>query len=214
GATGGRERRISSRGGSSHLAVGPAGELAVRIVPKAASGNKLYEGVDSIAVSMDDGASWRTGAAPGERDWPSSARPGGTTPRWVEPLAWDASGALYSFWTAPRGLWLARSKDRGATWTSWKLDEPADTSFYPYLVARGRGELAATWFSGSGDAWRAHVARIDVGARAPTRFEQTMIVPDTWGLSSRRESPERRNSAGEYLAIAFLRDGSLAVVSP
>src|SRR5262249_45709838 len=194
--------------------VGPAGGVDVRIVPVAAWGDKLDEGVDSIALSTDSGGSRRTGAAPGQRDWPSSARSGGTTPRWVEPLAWDASGALYYFWTAPPGLWLARSKDRGAIWTSWKLDAPADTSFYPYLVARGPGELAATWFSGSGDGWRPHVARIEGAARGPTTFEQTTIVPDTWGLSSRRENPERRSSAGEYLAMAFLRDGSLAVVSP
>ena len=86
--------------------------------------------------------------------------------------------------------------------------------YYPYLVARRKGELAATWFSGIGPAWTAHVARIAVpDAGAPT-IVQTTILPETYGLSSRRERPETRSAAGEYLPVAFLRDGSLAVVSP
>ena len=50
--------RIHGAGGSSHLAVGPGGRVAVRISPASASGNRLDEGVDWIAVSVDDGESW------------------------------------------------------------------------------------------------------------------------------------------------------------
>lgn len=132
----------------------------------------------------------------------------------VEPLAWDAAGALYYFWTEPGSIWLARSMDQGSTWQAWRIAQPTDPAFYPYLVARRKGELAATWFSGLGDTWRAHVARIDVGDRNAPVVSETTIVPDTWGLTSRRESLDRRSAAGEYLAIIFLRDGSLAVVSP
>ena len=214
GATWSPERRIHDKGGSSHLAMGPHGELAARIAPIAASGNKLDEGVDLIAVSTDAGATWQKGRAPGERDWPSKGGTEPTTPRWVEPLAWDASGALYYFWTAPGGLWLARSVDRGLTWKTWRLAESADLAFFPYLVARGKGELAATWFSGTGPGWRAHVARIDVADGRPPSLTETTFVPEIWGLSSRRERPDERSAAGEYLSIAFLRDGSLAVVSP
>jgi hypothetical protein len=214
GVTWSPERRIHDKGGSSHLAMGPGGELAARIAPIAASGNKLDEGVDLIAVSADGGASWQKRKAPGERDWPSAGRTEPTTPRWVEPLAWDSSGALYSFWTAPGGLWLAKSVDKGATWTTWRIAASADIAFFPYLAARGKGELAVTWFSGTGPSWRAHVARIDVIDGVPPRLTETTLVPEIWGLSSRRERPEERSAAGEYLPIAFLRDGSLAVVSP
>jgi hypothetical protein len=53
GATWMEMDRIHDQGGSSHLAIGPSGELAVRIAPLSASGNKFHAGVDLIAVSSD-----------------------------------------------------------------------------------------------------------------------------------------------------------------
>lgn len=210
GATWSPARLIHNKGGSSHLAVGPKGEVAVRIAPIAASGNKLDEGTDLIAISIDGGATWQKRDAPGTRDWPSNSAPARqTTPRWTEPIAWDAKGALSYFWTAAGGLWLARSTDKGATWTTTQLATVTEPVYYPYLVARGDGELAATWFSGVGPNWKAHVARITSG-----RMVETMFVPEIWGLSSRRENPQMRSAGGEYLPIALLRDGSVAVVSP
>ena len=47
--------RINDQGGSSHLAIGPHGEIAVRIAPLSASGGKFNAGVDLIAVSRDGG---------------------------------------------------------------------------------------------------------------------------------------------------------------
>ena len=61
--------QISTRGGSSHLAVGTKGELAVRITPRSASMNVYDPGVDNIAVSVDGGHAWRTTRAPGHRAW-------------------------------------------------------------------------------------------------------------------------------------------------
>jgi hypothetical protein len=202
--------RIHDRGGSSHLAVGPAGELAVRIMPLSASGNKYDEGVDLIAVSTDGGASWQKYPAPGARDW-SPDFMSDATPRWVEPLAWDSTGHLYSLWTDKQGVRLARSDDRGAHWrTSTVTDTPAP-AFFPYLIARGEGELAATWFTASTNdmhdlQW--YVARIG----------PTVRVSAPQALESRRprekDGPLFNDPAGEYLPVAFLRDGSLAVVAP
>ena len=97
GLTWTKAARIHPQGGSSHMAVGPNGEVAVRVTPTSAAGPKYDEGVDLIAVSADGGMIWRKEPAPGYREW----SPGGyfPVPRWVEPLAWDARGALYSFWT-------------------------------------------------------------------------------------------------------------------
>jgi hypothetical protein len=205
---------VHDKGGSSHLAVGPHGEVVVRIAPIAASGNELDEGVDLVAVSLDGGVTWQKTPAPGDRDWPSASNPR-TTPRWVEPLAWDSAGALFSFWVNRSGVWLARSRDNAASWTTWKVGDATDLSYYPYLTARGNGDVAATWFSGLGPSWRAHVARIRVSEnRNPVLVEAPPLRPDSWGLRSRRENPDTRSAGGEYLPVVFLRDGSLAVVSP
>jgi hypothetical protein len=135
----------------------------------------------------------------------------------VEPLAWDARGALYSLWTDLKGIWLARSSDQGATWTTWHLAESPEVAYFPYLVARGPGELAATWFSGSLGTWKAHVARIDAGegAAPPRMVEAPPFKPDSWRENRQwPEDPQTPDTAAEYLALAFLRSGGMAVVSP
>lgn len=126
----------------------------MRITPLSASGNKFTEGADLIAVSGDGGKTWQKHEAPGHRDWSPDENKG--TPRWVEPVAWDARGALYYFWGTTKGLWLARSLDRGETWRNWHIVERDEVSYYPYLIARGSGELAVTWTSGEGDTLQAH----------------------------------------------------------
>lgn len=229
--------RIHPQGGSSHLAVGPNGEVAVRVTPTSASGMKYDEGVDLIAVSSDGGTTWHKKAAPGTREWSLFGFP---ILRWVEPLAWDARGVLYSLWANLEGVWLARSVDQGGTWTTWRLLKSPEVvyysdffhwlfplsfwrlvtspelAYYPYLVARGQGELAATWFSGRAEMLHAHVARIDVGEEVaqPRIVESQPIRPDSWRRDTRPENPPIRETAGEYLAISFLRSGGLVVVSP
>jgi len=207
--------RINEQGGSSHLAMGPHSEVAVRITPLSASGNKFTEGVDLIAVSRDGGKTWQKHAAPGQRDW--SPDPNKGTPRWVEPVAWDASGALYSLWGTAQGLWLARSLDQGATWTNWHIVERDELSYFPYLIARGRGELAATWSSGKDDTLQAHVAKINVstGKALPQIIESQPFQIDVWSRVSREDaaSPMHRVTGGEYIPVAFLRAGTLGVVT-
>jgi hypothetical protein len=216
GLTWKERERIHPQGGSSHLAVGPNGEVAVRVTPASASYNKYDEGVDLIAVSADAGMTWRKHAAPGTREWVRPPSYTDSVPRWVEPLAWDARGGLYSLWTNPEAVWLARSADRGETWTSWQLLKDPEVAYFPYLVARGPGELAATWFSGRPERLQAHVARIDIGeGEAPPRMvESRPFAPDSWRMDSRPDDPPIGETAGEYLPVAFLSTGGLAVVSP
>ena len=207
--------RINEQGGSSHLAIGPHGEVAVRIIPPSASGNKFTEGVDLIAVSRDGGKTWQKHAAPGQRDWSPDFRKG--TPRWVEPVAWDASGALYYLWGSTKGLWLARSLDQGQTWTNWHIVERDEISYFPYLVARGRGELAATWSSGESDTLKAHVAKIDVGAgkALPQVIESQPFQTEIFHRAPKAQSgdPPLRGTGGEYIPVMFLREGNLGVVT-
>ena len=109
GRTWQEQPRIHPQGHSSHLAVGPAGEIAVRITPVSASFNVQHAGVDLIAVSADGGSTWMKHAAPGTRafTFPYSEAED-PMPRWVEPIAWDAAGHLYYLWTDPAAQRLAR----------------------------------------------------------------------------------------------------------
>ncbi|HEY6386593.1 MAG TPA: sialidase family protein [Candidatus Acidoferrum sp.] len=207
--------RIHDQGGSSHLAVGPHGELAVRITPSSAGGDKFTDGVDLIAVSLNGGKTWQKYAAPGQRDWSADEDKG--TPRWVEPLAWDSDGRLYYLWGGPKGIWLGRSTDQGRTWSTWHLVDQNELSYFPYLVARGRGELAATWFSGTNETLRTHVAEIKVNdaGEPPEVIEAEPFQNEMWSWVSpdRPAASTHRDTGGEYVPITFLREGGLGVVT-
>ena len=214
GLTWTEQPRIHPQGGSSHLAIGPAGEIAVRISPVSASANVFHQGVDLVAVSVDGGKSWTKRTVPGVREWTFPYRDDDQMPRWVEPVAWDAAGRLYLFWTDPAGLHLARSNDRGATWTAWQIASGGDLRYFPYLVARGTGELAASWHSSLARV-DTHVARIDVndGDTPPILTEAPPFQIDAFSLDAKPGETPRRNTAGEYVPVAFLRDGRIAVVT-
>jgi len=214
GATWVEREKVHPRGGSSHLAVGPNGELAVRITPISASANNFDEGLELIAVSIDGGESWKKYPAPSDIEWdPTFSDPNGV-PRWVEPLAWDASGDLFHLWSEGQVVKLARSKDHGATWEKWVVAEEDVLAYFPYLVARGPGELAATWFSGGGEATAVRVATFEVPDEEgfePRVLLADLFQPDTW---QEREDQRIRDPGGEYVPVMFLKDGGLAVATP
>jgi hypothetical protein len=206
--------RIHSEGGSSFLAVGPKGEVAVRITPHSASGFKDHPNADFIAISVDAGKTWQKHRAPGQRTWtPMMELKSGGLPRWVEPIAWDAAGALYYLWTDPAGVRLARSSDQGRTWQQWLIVQSKDAAaFFPYLAARGSGELAATWFAAKLPDYttlRAHVARITVAGNTAPHVR--IAPPFTFEAVNASGLPQ---PGGEYVPVAFLHDGPLGMVTP
>ena len=216
GATWTERARINDQGGSSHLAVGPKGEVAVRIAPLAASGNKFDRGVDLIAVSADGGSTWVKRPAPGERQWGFPIANPKDLPRWVEPLAWDAAGVLYSFWSEGSRLRLGRSVDQGATWETTTVAEGGPDLYFPYLIARAQGDLAASWLSGHGDSLRANVASIawPPGTGQPRVLRPPPFTFESWQGLEKSAAPAARDPAGEYLALAFLDHDQIGVVSP
>jgi hypothetical protein len=108
---------------------------------------------------------------------------------------------------------LARSRDFGKTWRQSLVVETKDaTAFFPYLIARGNGELAATWFAAKMPGWgslRLHVARFHVSDDGnPQNVHTVAFAIDV--VSTQKEPP----TAGEYIPLAFLRNGRLAVATP
>ena len=240
GATWSQPALVYLHAGSSDLAVGPNGELAIRLIPWAASHNFRNPEVDAIAISTDAGVHWKLSPPPGERNWGTwrvgaehspvgdgveaftgdkatrRCCSGTAIPRWVEPLAWDGAGRLYALWAEPTGMWLGQSADRGATWDKWLIVESRALCYYPYLVAHGEGELAASWHCGEGDALRWQAAHITMGnGGAPPRVvESSPQELDALEADGLRHDGVRRAPAGEYVPTVFLRDGSLGVVTP
>jgi hypothetical protein len=216
GATWSTPDRISSKGGSSDLAAGPNGELAVRVIPLSAGGAKYAADADFVAVSTDGGATWHNHKVPGQRNWTPAE---GTIPRWVEPVAWDSDGELWLLWTEASGVWLAGSSDQGASWKSLRLVKTSgDTlSYFPYLAAGRKGRLAATWFSGAGDELRWRACEIWPGRKGShLRFALSApLAIDSWGPSELPSSvPFVRSTAGEYLPVSFVKNGDVIVASP
>lgn len=200
---------VAVRGGSSHLVAGPHGLLAVRITPSWGGGAKMTPGVDEIRISADGGESWTTVPAPGERTWkPLDDSEDFDSMRWVEPLAFDATGALYSAWTARDGVHIARSRDRGTSWSQTLVF--ASNAFFPYAIATPAG-LALTWFTAATpalDDLRWHIAAYD-GAQVleatPQRLDCTR--KNDHGVVA-------QDTCGEYLMPVVLAGGRLGLAAP
>ena len=195
--------RIATEGGSSHLAVGPNGELAVRIAPGSASGQVLHPEADWFVISEDDGLTWRTVDAPGERQWDE-------IPRWVEPVAWGPDGTLHSLWSSGTELWLASSGDLGRSWQERLLVSTDAPAYFPMLAVGADGSMVASWFTGLEEV-EAQIALIPgPTSEGPIRRWEGLEV-DAWvGADAER----RQDPAGEYFPVVFLSDGDLGAVLP
>ena len=200
--------RVHTAGGSSHLAVGPRGELAVRVTPIFASGNMFDNEAEFIAVSLDGGSTWTRQTAPGKRDWKPYGQ--GGLPRWVEPIAWDSSGRLYYLWSEGTDIYLGKSDNRGVKWNTWRITTETDSAFFPYLAAIGHGELAASWFT-SANGLGVRVAQITVGMGEPHVLLSESLPFESWAET---DGTWQRDTAGEYAAVTRLASGDIAVVTP
>jgi hypothetical protein len=214
GATWAEQEKVHPRGGSSHLALGPNGELAVRITPISASANSFDEGLELIAVSTDGGETWSKHPAPSDIEWDPTFSDPNAVPRWVEPLAWDATGDLYHLWSEGQVVKLAQSRDHGASWEEWVVATDDEIAYFPYLVARGPGELAATWFSGGGETMAVQVAMFQVPDSEDSEPQVLLSKPFQPDIWQERADQKIRDPGGEYVPVAFLKDGGLAVATP
>lgn len=204
---------VHPTGGSGVLAIGPSGELAVRVFPLRAPATLGVAFVflmqdpaaDGVAVSRDGGATWTYRELPGDRTYPGLLATGGDgTPRWSDPVAFDASGTLYATWGEDDQLMLASSGDLGDTWELHPLSrQEGRLAFYPFLRGGATGELAATWFTYGDDDLLAHVAHVSAADTASPRVALRTIDPasDT-------------DTSGEYFQSTFIADGSIVAALP
>lgn len=208
------QKRLHSAGGSSHLAIGPQGDIAVRISPISASANKYEAEVDLIAVSRDNGQSWNKYPPPARLSWDPTLSDPQKVARWVEPLAWGEKHRLWHLWSEGKIVKLGWSDDYGESWQVEDVAHEDGVAFFPYMVAGAAGRLAATWFVNDGKKLSARVALIET----PTAGESKLTVSssDLFTISAWLENTETpvQTPAGEYLAVIFLPDGKLALVSP
>ncbi len=86
--------------------------------------------------------------------------------------------------------------------------------YFPYLAARGDGELAATWHAGVADDLRTHVATIRMTEAGPPRVHVAAAFQSPAFRVPEGGTEPVREPAGEYVPVAFLRDGRIAVVTP
>lgn len=203
--------RLHNLGGSSHMAMGPDGRIAVRITPTSASGNRFDREADFIAVSPDDGESWSLLDAPGERSWDQDFSSDAAVPRWVEPLAWTADGALHHLWSEGSSLWLATSVNEGRSWRSRPIVSGERPLYFPLLTPGPEGALGATWFAGRGEDLRAHAAVLQPAPGAHVVLRSPPLAVDAWQATP--QGPER-SPAGEYFPMVFLEGGDLGLVLP
>lgn len=98
-------------------------------------------------------------------------------------------------------MWLGLSTDQGRTWSSWHLIDRNELSYFPYLIARGPGEVAATWFSGTNETLRTHVEEIKVSdaGEPPQVIEAEPFQPEVWSwvFPDRPAAPIHRGTGGE-----------------
>ena len=208
GSTWNERRVIYPKGGSSHLAAGPDGRIAVRVTPTSASGFVFDEGVDLIMLSTDFGKTWNEVQIPGERDWSSEFGKG--TPRWVEPLSWDQKGNLYYLWSEGKQLNLGISENDGKNWTIHSITSSDKLIYFPYLNASDN-EITCTWASGFREDLTHHAAVVTV---KDSGVQISLLEPQTLeDIRSQFSGSDNLAVGGEYFPMKVLSGGGYGMVT-
>lgn len=208
GASWEKKGRIAEKGGSSFLASGYNGELAVRITPLSASGNQYDKGVDYTQLSRNNGASWKEIKLPGNRVWNADYSEG--VPRWVEPLAWDETGKLYALWSEGQTLKLGVTDNYGDSWQEHLIMQNVDTLYYPYMKM-GKQGLLCTWLSGFKNNIKHHATVIELEKDTIQTHTLEAQKVDIW---SRFETQTyERSTGGEYFPIIPLANGNIGMIT-
>lgn len=208
GKTWEQQADIFSKGGSSHFAAGPNGQLAVRVVPMSASGFAFDEGVDLIRLSLDNGKSWQDVDVPGTRTWSEGFDE--QNPRWVEPIQWDEKGSLYYLWSEEQELKLGISENNGQDWKTYLVTSSENRMYFPFLNIQN-GKMTCTWVSGFEENLRHHAAilTLENDELIVSELEPQKIAE----LQSRYGLSPTLGTGGEYFPIITLSDGDFGMIT-
>lgn len=207
GETWTRQAKVYPKGGSSFLASGKHGQLAVRVAPLSASGIKMDAGVDLLRLSLDNGKSWQDVNLPGDRSWSQDFT---GIPRWVEPLAFDQADRLYSLWSEGHQLKLGISTDHGANWKTHTIVQSQDTLYYPYLESNDN-YILCTWVSGFNEKIRHHAAVIQL---ENDNLEVYPMEAQKLDIRSRFQiGTNQLSTGGEYFPIISLSNGNFGMAT-
>ncbi len=198
---------ISMKGGSSFLANGYHEQLAVRVTPLSASGQRMDEGIDLIRLSLDNGKVWKDVAIPGNRTWTQDFS---GIPMWVEPLVWDQEDNLYLLWSEGKILKLGITHDNGNSWEEHSIEQSLDTLYFPYMEMSEQGILC-TWVSGFKENIRHHAAILDI---EEGNIQINALEPQKLDIWSRFQTGDyQRSTGGEYFPIIPLKNGNFGMVT-
>ena len=207
GETWNKRPSIYQKGGSSFLADGNNGQLAVRVAPLSASAHQMDEGIDLIRLSHDNGNTWKDVEIPGSRTWTQDLT---GIPMWVEPLAWDEEDNLYVLWSEGLELKLGMTDDNGASWQEQTVVQSEDTLYHPYLKMSEKG-LLCTWVSGFNKSIKHHAALLNMEGDEITAVQLEPQKLDVWSRYALGEY--QRSIGGEYFPIIPLSNGNFGMVT-
>ena len=203
-----QQQDISPKGGSSHFAAGPNGQLAVRISSNSASGRHFDAGLDLMMISTDNGQTWDEVQPPGTRIWNANYWEG--TPRWVEPVAWDMESNLYYVWSEGKMLKLGVSENDGKDWKVFVVASSEDIVYYPYLSIK-HGLITCSWIAGFENDIKHHAAVIRMNEEEI--LVQNLESQTLRDVRSRFSEDEILATGGEYFPILPLSDGDIGMVT-
>ncbi len=200
--------KIHHKGGSSFLAHGSRNQLVVRVTPLSASGNIFHKGTDLAKISLDNGLTWKDIQLPGTRNWAVEEN---MVPRWVEPMAFDERGNLYTLWSEGTVLKLGISADHGENWREEIIYKGGHMAYFPYLEPMGN-TLLCTWVSGFEEDLRHHAAALSLSETEVFAHELQPQQLDIWSRFVTEDY--QRTNGGEYFPIIPLSNGNIGMATP
>lgn len=198
---------ISPKGGSSFLANGYNGQLAVRVAPLSASGFTKDEDTDFIQLSLDNGTTWKAVEIPEKKKWNQDLS---GIPRWVEPLVWDKEDRLYMLSSDGKQLKLSITNDNGDSWKEHIVASNADTLYYPYMEMSPQGILC-TWVAGFNENVKHHAAMLIMEEDKVHTYALEPLKLDVWSRFAL--GGYQRSTGGEYFPIIPLSNGNFGMVT-